>query len=408
MENNKKILVPTIVAVATLVLLVFGATYAYFTIGSTNNFGTKELNATVEDVADAVVLEQVENELSLSITRTMMDGFNVGTYYYASGSDTPANIAKMSVAGDGIYKCNYKLTITKSASSTANDLYKAIVENGVEFNDPELDETIMPDEALFYINNSRYFLTESNLFPMVIEDTIYNISKDTPKYLVSNLMIANAEHPQNSIKGKDMKLTYTITNFDCELSEPTDEISNVSLNSEHLEALGYYTSEEQDFLSQKNLVIPEIFQGKDGNWYRVTSIGGFGQTGYYIESIELPDSVVTIEDTGLFAIEAETIKLPKQLTTVGEAVFADGSVSNLYLPKSLVNISPGFLVGTYGNLENIYYEGSESEWNAIFAESVGNGKDYESITGYLYGISTDEELAEYEMTLPPINYNVNY
>jgi len=157
MENNKKILVPTIVAVATLVLLVFGATYAYFTIGSTNNFGTKELNATVEDVADAVVLEQVENELSLSITRTMMDGFNVGTYYYASGSDTPANIAKMSVAGDGIYKCNYKLTITKSASSTANDLYKAIVENGVEFNDPELDETIMPDEALFYINNSRYF-----------------------------------------------------------------------------------------------------------------------------------------------------------------------------------------------------------------------------------------------------------
>ena len=88
MENNKKILIPTIIAVVTLILLVFGATYAYFTVGSTNNFGTKNLSATIEGMAEDIILQQVENELSLDVTRVQMSEDNAGTTYYASGSST--------------------------------------------------------------------------------------------------------------------------------------------------------------------------------------------------------------------------------------------------------------------------------------------------------------------------------
>jgi len=209
MENNKKILIPTIVAVSTLILLVFGATYAYFTIGSTNNFGTKDLSATIEDMADAVVLEKIENELSLNVTRAMMSEDNAGTTYYASGSETPANIAKISVAGEGRYACDYTISVTKSASSPENDLYTVF--QGMS--------TKSWKQLFLKISNRHYDFSTSDLFPITYSGTKGGITKDTPQYITANLALLNRNVNQNALKGKDITLTFEVTEFDCYLNE---------------------------------------------------------------------------------------------------------------------------------------------------------------------------------------------
>jgi len=58
------------------------------------------------------------------------------------------------------------------------------------------------------------------------------------------------------------------------------------------------------------------------------------------------------------------------------------------------------LVGSY--LENTYFEGSESEWNALFTDYVGEGKAYSSIIEYLTNLSEEDG------ALPTMHYNVNY
>jgi len=365
---EKKIIVPTIVAVATLILLVFGATYAYFTVTSTNSFGTKELNATVEDMADAVVLKQIEEELSLNVTRVQMSEENQYTTYSTSGNWYPANIAELSVSGEGIYKCDYKVTVTKSSSSTENDLYKAVQDSGRCF-DVLLNINSYRHPADDYLPGN-YDFCKSNLFPVTYSDTIYNISKDNPKYIASNIQIWNNDKNQNYLKGKDITLTYSISDFECELSEPTGEYTDLTFYGGiegHFNDLGYYIAEDESYLtsSSNTVKIPETFQGKDGVWYRVTSLGW------------------------LLAYD----------------------VQNVYLPKSLENVEAGAFSSSF-ELENVYFEGSETEWNALFTEYVGTGKDYESIFGYLYDCSTDSELNyllnDFDVTLPTMHYNVIY
>ena len=397
---EKKILLPTIVAVATLILLVFGATYAYFTMNSTNEFGTKELQATVEDMAGSVVLEQVESTLSLNVTREMMSEDNTRTAYYASGSVTPANIAKISVAGEGIYKCDYKITVTKTATSAANDLIETIKNEG-------------NDDMQLLINNRTYFSDTS--FPITITDTIYNITETNSKYITSNFEIWNIDYEQNYLKGKDVTLTYSISDFECELSESTGGYTDLAFTYEYMDDLGYYEvydyRDDLFLATSKNVVIPEIFQGKDGVWYRVTSFESYYESDARgIETFELPDSVISIGEYALDRLDVVTIKLPRNLVSVGTTVFGEnGNLENIYIPKSLQNIEVGFFNGLLENLGslNIYYEGTEAEWNAMFAKYVGDGKEYESIISFLFDIP-QEAIDGEGFELPPINYNVNY
>ena len=158
-------------------------------------------------MADAVVLEQIEDTLSLDVTRVQMSEDNKGTAY-TSGDSTSANIAKISVAGEGNYACDYTISVTKSASSEENDLYLAI--QGMIFK---------TGHAVLALNNTAYDFGRTNLFPITYSGTTYNIRKDSPQYIRANLVIYNGYGNQNALKGKDITLTFEVTEFDCYLDE---------------------------------------------------------------------------------------------------------------------------------------------------------------------------------------------
>jgi len=120
MENSKKIIVPTIVAIVTLVMLTVGATYAYFTVSATNSFGTKTITATTPEIG-SVALSTGSN-LSMTLTAAQMMKQSSDVTYYASASGatttaTTANIGTATVTGAGTFTCNYTLSVTDNDNS---------------------------------------------------------------------------------------------------------------------------------------------------------------------------------------------------------------------------------------------------------------------------------------------------
>ena len=97
--KNKKLTGSVLVAVITLVTLVIGATYAYFTVATTNSFGTRTATATAESVGTVAIT--AGSDLSLTVTRAQMSNSNVGNIYYATGDNiSSGTLGIVTVTGD--------------------------------------------------------------------------------------------------------------------------------------------------------------------------------------------------------------------------------------------------------------------------------------------------------------------
>ena len=69
-ENNNKMLISLVIGVITLILLTVGATYAYFLVGGTNNFGSTPVNvgASASDIGSGPTLIKVGSDLTLNLS----------------------------------------------------------------------------------------------------------------------------------------------------------------------------------------------------------------------------------------------------------------------------------------------------------------------------------------------------
>ena len=231
--DYKKILIPTILAVLTLIILVVGATFAYFTITSDNRFGTKQIYTGFEEMADAVLVEQVTNDLSLKVTREQMSEANKGTTYYATGSETPANIAKFSVSGEGSYYCDYTLKVEMDWPD--NRLYGQDGQNVY---------LIINDYSKYYLES---FLLETEGifvegFPSYYKGRVSGITKDTPQYITANFVIKNSDVENNNLKGKEQTLTFKIETIECDSDE--DIIPIYAIYTDDDNALRFYQNND--------------------------------------------------------------------------------------------------------------------------------------------------------------------
>ena len=135
-DNKKKGLVYSIISVATLIVLVVGATYAYFSVTSGNGSSTL-ITATTPQV-DNVAIEQIKSELHLNLLASDMSLANKGEYYatsddslrYVGEKDKLHEILKVTASGEETYTCSgeivVKLDITKDSMGSvleAGDMY---------------------------------------------------------------------------------------------------------------------------------------------------------------------------------------------------------------------------------------------------------------------------------------------
>ncbi len=126
-ENSKFIYI--LMLVVTLILLVFGSTYAYFSVnsnsdntsskvsGSTNKFGTVAMSNDVSDLFIKFVSDEMSEEYK-------------GVTYYANSDSTGTPLTTdpkytlttiLLTEGDEVIKCTYQYKLTASVGKTISD-----------------------------------------------------------------------------------------------------------------------------------------------------------------------------------------------------------------------------------------------------------------------------------------------
>ena len=197
--ETKKIIAPTLVAIITLVMLTVGATYAYFTVSATNNFGTKTITATTPTLG-SVALSSGSN-LYLNLSRVNMMTANQGTYYAVTNSAgtatttaTTTNIATATVTGAGTFSCDYTINVAYSGT-----MKEALTAAGT---------------AILNVNGTDYDVY-STAFPKEISGTMSGLTSSASKSLTASLRFVNTNANQNTLADKTLTLTFTATAFKC-------------------------------------------------------------------------------------------------------------------------------------------------------------------------------------------------
>ncbi len=210
--KDKKILISMIVAVATLVVLVIGAAYAYFSVSTTNSFGTKTITATTPDVGSVTLTSGAALTMNLTAEQ-MMKGESDLTYYAsASGTTTTATspvMATATVTGAGTFSCSYSFNI--AASSTGTSMYTAF-QGMTGKSTGQIVLTVTP----FGGSAQTFDFNSGSLFPATVSGTITNLTSAQAKTLTAQLKFVNKYNlAQDALKNTDIILTFTATTFSC-------------------------------------------------------------------------------------------------------------------------------------------------------------------------------------------------
>ena len=129
--KDKKVIY-TIIAVASLLTVVFAGTYAYFTIQqSSADVKANNISGSAAEVATPTLATNIE-ELKINLDANLMDETKAGTTYYATPSGTPVTTATLgsgrytlataSVAsGEVMFDCDYKYNVSGTVTKAITD-----------------------------------------------------------------------------------------------------------------------------------------------------------------------------------------------------------------------------------------------------------------------------------------------
>ena len=130
-ENKKKTMILTIVAVSCLLIVVFGATYAYFQVLATNNVTGTNTQGSADTMPKGTLVTNI-TALKINLDADLMSEENAGTTYYATESGVPVTsategsgkyvLATASLNKEGLtYDCGYSYIVTATSKKDITD-----------------------------------------------------------------------------------------------------------------------------------------------------------------------------------------------------------------------------------------------------------------------------------------------
>ena len=215
----------TVIAVATLLVAVVGATFAYFSLTATGESKTTG-TITTPKIGTATITGE-NNTLTLNLTaEDMVKGVGDKIYYASASGDSnkttgnAINIAKVDLKGaqeNAEYSC--KTTVTVSVSGTMKDSLQAgwatLKLTGSGATEPDASNIDIKD---IVTSGGTYTGTA------VVKATTAGQSPDTDGYSgTANILSAvlsftnKVDAPQNDVAGKTLTVTINVTGGECTL-----------------------------------------------------------------------------------------------------------------------------------------------------------------------------------------------
>ena len=225
MEKKNTILL-TAIAVGTLLVVVVGATYAYFAVSSSDSENTT-VDANVEGVGSVALSGGAE------ITKTISAADMAKSKAPSTYDLGVANIATATLTdtvGTATYYCEFTLTVTNGSNMTTNGS-----------TDGGIDVTVANNVSITTISGSD-FTRGANLAPTAINAGTYKVEfqmgvGDTSVPSGTNLIeltgaIKNSETDDTQderLAGKNINLEYAVAGFSCDTTKHTLSSKVISL-----------------------------------------------------------------------------------------------------------------------------------------------------------------------------------
>lgn len=236
-------------------------------------------------------------------------------------------------------------------AGTATDWSKVIID---VYNDPLLNATIHFDETIDYPltgvcgDSATWTLTEDGILTISGSGKLYD-------YYFSDGETAPWDYYRELVNA--IVIEDGITDLGEYAFYYCENATSVSIPDSVI-SLGRNTFFRCSSLD--NVVIPNhITQLEEGLFYGCESMS----------SIKIPYSVQTIE-SGVFwdCYALEELTIPSGVTTVAQSLVSQSGVKSLTIPKTVKSFG-NYATYRCFELTDIYYEGSESEWNSIIIGS---------------------------------------
>lgn len=219
--ERKNTMLLTIIAVATLLVAVVGATFAYFTATAEIS---GETGATVTGSATfdgAVVVTNKGATMHINLGSTQMANYNELKPYYATAgtsdyvtTEETATFATMANSGTDPMDCTFGLTITDTAETNSMITADATTPTGETAHDLviTLAGTGITDTEIKSTDFTSGTYTASGLTVSRItsaQDLDYTVSAYLP----------NTTATQNKLKNTNLSFTVSITDVECTVSQ---------------------------------------------------------------------------------------------------------------------------------------------------------------------------------------------
>ena len=371
--ENKQI----IMLVLSILLIIIGATYAWFTWVSKDN---TNLNLTIGEIAEIVytngdtisatnigpVLDINDGEAtSFSFKKRASEPLK--TYIYITPTTLP----------DELKEESFKIALLKSSDGAS---YTKVIETSM------VDKTL-DTEFLLGTDVSELSITYYKVV-IYIDGKMENPNTMMGKSFAATIRVDAEIIP---IASEECFVfdenTQTITDYLCfdgnteSLPSITDVVIPSSINGISVTAIGDGAFAENNLTS---VVIP------DG----VTTIRDYAFYSNNLTSVVIPDSVTTIGNYAFYYNNLTSVVIPDSVTTIGEAAFEFNDLTSVVIPNSVTTIGSGAFRNN--NLTSVVIPDSVteiggsafnnnqlSESQAYIYARNGNGSiDYTTIVSY--------------------------
>lgn len=235
-DSNKKKLFLSIIAITILLIIVIGATYAYFAVGTANNFGTKTISAEAADIGD-ITLSTPVTSLHVAVSASDMMESNSGYLYYATPTNGINYVKVQSMGGltdnmQSILANSHNVVHAVLENDESNTNYKCIFNmnlsatgtmvnsfdynwdgNLIIYNKTEFMKAVSQNDMQRAFNTLVYLGAPQSV-SMPIEINL-NGSSGTTVDLAAVMFIENENYEQSHLEGKSMTITVTNSNLNC-------------------------------------------------------------------------------------------------------------------------------------------------------------------------------------------------